>query len=171
MLKKIVFSALAALLATLVYGQTIFIVRHAEKEASDTLAAMMKTDPPLTEAGRIRAEALMEVLKDQAIGYIFATNTIRTKATAEPTRAYFKLVTQPYRGAPDSAFIKEVLSLKKNVLIVGHSNTVDDLVNKISGKVLVPADLPDQAYDNLYMLTRKGDQFIFENRKYGQPSR
>ena len=71
-----------------------------------------------------------EILKTKKIGYIFSTNTIRTRSTAEPVRAYFNLATEAYPPVPDSAFIARLKSLKKNTLIVGHSNTVDDIVNK-----------------------------------------
>jgi len=150
--------------------QTFYIVRHAEKEVAGSSATMMNNDPPLTEAGKQRAEALKEVLKKKKISYIFSTNTIRTRSTAEPVRAYFNLVTETYQPVPDSAFISRLLSLKKNVLLVGHSNTVDDLVNRLCGSVKIPADLPDTAYDNLFVVKKKGKKLIFENRKYGNPS-
>lgn len=148
--------------------QTYYIVRHAEKETVDGAATMMKNDPPLTKGGKQRAEDLKEILKTKKIGYIFSTNTIRTRSTAEPTRAYFKLVTETYKPMPDSAFILQVKSLKKNVLIVGHSNTVDDLVNKLCGQIKIPFDLPDTAYDNLFVLVKKGNKWFFKNRKFGE---
>lgn len=150
--------------------QTYYIVRHAEKETADVASTMMKNDPPLTEAGKQRAEDLKEILKTKKIGYIFSTNTIRTRSTAEPTRGYFNLVTETYTPLPDSAFISTLRSLKKNVLIVGHSNTVDDIVNKLCGQTKIPSDLPDTAYDNLFVITKKGKKWFFENRKYGRSS-
>lgn len=131
---------------------------------------MMNNDPPLTEAGKERAEALKEILKTKKIGYIFSTNTIRTKTTAEPTRVHFNLVTELYAPAPDSVFINKLKSLKKNTLIVGHSNTVDDIVNKLCGVTKIPADLKDAEYDNLFVVKKKGGKIRFENRKYGKPS-
>jgi phosphohistidine phosphatase SixA len=150
--------------------QTYYIVRHAEKETADAAATMMKNDPPLTEAGKQRAGDLKEILKTKKIGYIFSTNYIRTRSTAEPTRAHFKLATETYNPMPDSAFISKLKSLKKNVLIVGHSNTVDDLVNKLCGQIKIPSDLPDSAYGNLFVVTKKGNTWYFENRKFGKPA-
>jgi phosphohistidine phosphatase SixA len=46
-------------------------------------------------------------------------------------------------------------SIKGNALIVGHSNTVDDIVNKLCGKTAIPADLKDFEYDNLFILKGK----------------
>lgn len=153
------------------FTQTIFIVRHAEKETNETAATMMKNDPPLSEAGKQRAQDLKQVLKDENINYIFSTKTVRTHSTAEPTRALFDLSIENYAPVPDSAFIRRLLSLNKNILVVGHSNTVDDLVNKIMGAPTIPSDLPDTAYDNLFVIKKNGDKLTFENKKYGQPSK
>lgn len=151
-------------------SQTFYIVRHAEKEVANSSGAMMSNDPPLSEAGKLRAEALKETLKGKKIGYIFSTNTIRTRSTAEPLRARLNLTTEIYQPIPDETFITRLLSLKKNVLLVGHSNTVDDIVNKLCGTIKIPADLPDTAYDNLFVIRKKGKRLSFENKKYGNPS-
>lgn len=150
-------------------SRSYYIVRHAEKAVADG-TAMMRNDPPLTEPGKERAEALKEILKAEKIGYVFSTNTIRTKSTAEPVRAYFNLATETYSPAPDSLFINRLISLKKNTLIVGHSNTVDDIVNKLCGSIKIPGDLPETEYDNLFIVKKKGRRLSFENKKYGKPS-
>lgn len=150
-------------------SRTFYVVRHAEKATTDG-NNMMNNDPALTEAGKERAEALKEMLASKKIGYIFSTNTIRTKNTAEPTRAYFKLVTELYTPVPDTVFINKLRSLKKNTLIVGHSNTVDDVVNKLCGSIKIPADLKDTEYDNLFVVKKKGRKLSFENKKYGKPT-
>jgi len=76
--------------------RTFYIVRHAEKAMADGNDAMMSKDPPLTEPGKERAEALKEIVKTKKIGYVFSTNTNRAQATAEPVRTYFNLVTETY---------------------------------------------------------------------------
>jgi broad specificity phosphatase PhoE len=145
-------------------SHSYYIVRHAEKEASGP--NMMTTDVPLSEKGKNRAEALKEVLKNKKIANIFSTNTIRTKSTAQPTADYFSLTIQTYGPMPDSVFIMKLKSEKKNVLIVGHSNTVDDIVNMLCGKKEIPGDLKDQDYDNLFIVKKKGKHFIFTNEHY-----
>jgi broad specificity phosphatase PhoE len=143
------------------------VVRHAEKGTVPAGSTMMANNPPLSEAGKLRAEALKGLLQSKKIGYIFSTNTIRTQSTAEPTRSYFNLQTITYNPMPDSTFISKLKGLKKNTLIVGHSNTVDDLANKLSGKINVPADLPETSFDNLYILKKKGNKINFYAKKYG----
>jgi 2,3-bisphosphoglycerate-dependent phosphoglycerate mutase len=135
-----------------------YIVRHAEKAAQET---NMSSDVPLTEKGKERAEALKEILKDKKIRYVFSTNTIRTKSTAQPTANYFHLTTEIYGPRPDSTFISLLKSRKKNTLIVGHSNTVDDIVNMLCGKTVIAADLPDAEYSKLFIVRFKGKKAFF----------
>ena len=145
-------------------SHSYYVVRHAEKATQE---ANMTSDVPLTDKGKQRAEALKEVLKDKKISYIFSTNTIRTKATAQPTADEFHLATELYGPRPDSAFISLLKTKKKNTLIVGHSNTVDDIVNMLCGEKKVPGDLEDREYDNLFIVKKKGKRYIFSVQKFG----
>ena len=144
-------------------SQTFYVVRHAEKAAQ---AANMSSDVPLSTVGKQRAERLGGLLHDKKIGLIYSTNTIRTRTTAEPTANHFLLSINTYGPKPDSAFIKLLKSQKKNTLVVGHSNTVDDIVNMLCGETKVAGDLDETIYDNLYVIKRKGRKFIFRNEKF-----
>ena len=145
-------------------SHTYYVVRHAEKATQE---ANMSSDVPLTDRGKQRAEALKEVLKHKKIGQVYSTNTIRTKSTAQPTADYFHLPIEMYGPRPDSAFIVLLKSKKKNILIVGHSNTVDDIVNMLTGHKDVPGDLPDTEYDNLFIVKKKGGRYSYSAVKYG----
>src|SRR5215207_5574089 len=114
--------------------------------------AMTATDPPLAETGKLRAQALKELLKNEKIGHIFSTNTLRTRSTVEPLSQYLNIPVQVYNPRPDSVFIQQLKGLKKDVLIVGHSNTVDDIVNMLTGQQTIPKDLKDSEYDNLFIV-------------------
>lgn len=146
-------------------SHSYYIVRHAEKAAAT--ANMMSSDVPLSDQGIARAEALKEVLKNKKIRYVFSTNFIRTKSTVQPTAEYFKLQTEIYGPTPDAAFISKLKSLRKNTLIVAHSNTVDDVVNMLCGKTEVNGDLKESEYDNLFVVKKKGKHYIFTNEHYG----
>jgi phosphohistidine phosphatase SixA len=148
-------------------SHSYFIVRHAEKA---TAAPNMSSDVPLTDEGKERAEALKDVMSKNKVGYVYSTNTIRTRSTAQPTADYFSLSVETYKPQPDSAFISLLKTKKKNVLIVGHSNTIDDIVNKLCGETKVPGDLPETEFDNLYVVKKKGGKMIFTAKKYGRPS-
>jgi phosphohistidine phosphatase SixA len=143
---------------------TYYIVRHAEKDTSVQVA----TDPALSEAGKRRAENLKNILKDDHIAYVFATNTIRAKSTAQPTADYFKITVQLY-SKTDSAFFTQIRNLKKNTLIVGHSNTVKDIVNGLCNAKKIHADLKDDEFDNIFTVKHKpffGTHIKFEQTKY-----
>ena len=156
-------------------SNTIYVVRHAEKASGIDMATMKpSTDPPLTIEGEERALALKQVLGSKNVKHIFSTNTLRTTSTAKPLKElYLGVPIQIYSSRPDSmdAFIQNIKTIKKgDVLIVGHSNTIDDLANKLAGTKVVPGDLNESIYDNLFILKRKGDKYIFTNGKYGKPS-
>jgi phosphohistidine phosphatase SixA len=156
------------LLAFSSLSQTYYVVRHAEKATAGN--SMMSSDVPLTEGGKARAEALKDILKNKKIAYIFSTNTIRTRSTAQPTADYYGMAIETYSPKPDSAFINLLKSKKKNTLIVGHSNTVDDIVNMLCGETKLPGDLQDTEYDNLFIIKKKGKKMLFIQKKYGKLS-
>jgi broad specificity phosphatase PhoE len=143
---------------------TYYIVRHAEKV---TAAANMSTDVSLTTDGEQRAINLKNLLLNKNIGYIFSTSTIRTTSTANPLSAATGVPVQLYNHRDTlNQFILRLKTIKKkNVLIVGHSNTVDDLVNKLMSQSLLK-DLQETEYDNLFIVNRKGKKYFFEQKKY-----
>lgn len=154
----------------------IYVVRHAEKETGIDMATMKPTtDPPLSIDGNRRALKLKEILSNKNIKYIYSTNTLRTISTAKPLKELFLgLPLNIYSSKPDSldAFLLQIKKIRRgNVLIVGHSNTVDDIVNNLAGKSVVPGDLKDYEYDNLFVLKRKRNDYAFKNEKYGVPSK
>jgi phosphohistidine phosphatase SixA len=150
-------------------SRTVYVVRHAEKiTSSDSLGKVVANDPPLSEAGKVRALVLKNELANKHITHIYSTNTIRTMSTAEPLSRAIKINVEAY-GNIDS-LINSIRSAKGNVLVVGHSNTVDDIVNKLCGQVKIATDLKDGEYDNLFVMKIRGKKIIFDTRKYGYPS-
>ncbi len=149
--------------------RTVYVVRHAEKiTTSDNASKMMDNDPPLSEAGKVRALVLKNELASKHISHIYSTNTIRTRSTAEPLSQAIKINVELYNNV--DSFVNAIKSVKGNVLVVGHSNTVDDIVNKLCGQTKIEADLKDGEYDNLFVLKVRGKKVHFEKRKYGYPS-
>jgi broad specificity phosphatase PhoE len=153
-------------------SRTIYVVRHAEKvAATDTTVKMNASDPPLSEAGKVRAIVLREELETKKIKHIYSSNYLRTISTAQPLVEATGVKLELYNTRDSLDYlIEKVKKMKDNILIVGHSNTVDDLVNKITGGNYVTGDLPDAQYDNLFILTQKGGKWRFERKKFGYPS-
>ncbi|HWJ90017.1 MAG TPA: histidine phosphatase family protein [Flavisolibacter sp.] len=140
-----------------------YVVRHAERDNG-----AMGTDVPLSEAGRQRAIALRDLLKKERITHIYSTNYIRTKSTAQPLSDAIHVPVEIYVPG-DTSFVTRVRKLGKgNFLIIGHSNTVDDLVNRLAGTRVVAGDLSDTEYGDLFIIRRKGKHHNFEKAHFGQ---
>lgn len=121
----------------------IFIVRHCEK-------AMESTDNPnLAEEGKKRAAHLAEILKNAGIEEVYSTNYKRTMQTGEPTAAAMKLTTQAYEPR-DATFAEMLRKSGKKVLVVGHSNTVPELLNQLTGTKNYK---PEEVYGDLWVVT------------------
>lgn len=157
-------------------GNTYYIVRHAEKAPVLHGATQpMIADPPLSDSGQLRALALRDRLKDKGVKHIFSTNYKRTVSTVQPLNEHLGNTSiQLYSPRKDSLdyFISKLKAIRNgNVLVAGHSNTVDDIVNSLTGSKAVPGDLDESQYDNLFIIKRKGKRFVFSQEKYGTPSR
>jgi phosphohistidine phosphatase SixA len=149
-------------------SRTVYVIRHGEKVTSDNASKMMDNDPPLSDAGKVRALVLKNELAAKHITHIYSTNTIRTRSTAEPLSQAVKVNVELYNNI--DSLVGTIRSAKGNVLVVGHSNTVDDIVNKLCGQTKIATDLNDGEYDNLFVVKIKGKKVVFEKRKYGYPS-
>lgn len=148
---------------------TFYIVRHAEKEAGTTMTATTTktSDVPLSAAGRERAEALKNLLMDKKIQEIFSTNTLRTSSTAKPLSDAVGVPIQLY-NAVDAAFLSRLKALdNRSVLIVGHSNTVDDLVNGLTGEKQL-SDLNEDQFGDLFVVRKKGNKYNYQLQHFGK---
>ena len=139
-----------------------YIVRHAEKAIVDS--TVKSSDVPLSENGAKRAENLKTQLQDKDIKFIFSTNTIRTKSTAEPLSKQTGIPIKIYDGS-DTGFVQMLKNLKGNVLVIGHSNTVDNIVNQLVGKQVLN-DLPENQFGDLFIVHKKGNSFSYETAYY-----
>ena len=118
----------------------VYIVRHMQKEQG--------TDPELTAEGSANAELLSAFLKGRRIVAIFSTPTRRTMETAAPLAKALGLKVTLYDPANPAALAAAVAVAGGPVLVVGHSNTVPDLVALFGGAK--PAPIADQEYGTLY---------------------
>lgn len=147
---------IAAVVLSSCSSQKYFIVRHAEKET-----AVMAGDPPLSKEGVLQALDIEVQLHNQQIRNIYATNYKRTIATAQPLADRLGLKVNTYMAGREKQFIDSIRNFRSgNFLIVGHSNTVNDLVNGLTGSQLMN-DLPDTVYEMIYMVERKGKHYTF----------
>lgn len=131
--------------------QTVFLVRHAERADTGAGAAMMDTDPDLSDAGRARAEALAFMLKSANITTIVATQYKRTQQTAAPLARALGVRVTTVNSNEVAKLPAVVRASPGNVLIVGHSNSVPATLKELG--VTTPVTLEDTEYDNLFIVT------------------
>ena len=146
-------AALALLAPCAAMGEPtmVFLVRHAEKGKEGK-------DPALTEAGRARAHNIAAILGKTGISHIFSSTTTRTRQTAEPLSQASGVPVALYDPAAPKALVEKVRALDGAVLVVGHSNTLPELVRLFGGQP--GADVGDNEYDRLYQLVRGPDGAI-----------
>ncbi|MCF6167042.1 histidine phosphatase family protein [Lutibacter sp.] len=127
---------------------TYYLIRHAEKDRTDN----SNKDPNLTEIGQNRAKNWSIVFESIPFDIIYSTNYNRTIQTAEPTANSKNLEIKYYnpRELYDEKF--KFKTTGKTVLVVGHSNTTPQFVNKIIGEEKY-ADIDDLNNSNLYIVT------------------
>jgi phosphohistidine phosphatase SixA len=137
----------------------VYVVRHAEK-ASDG------EDPPLTEQGLARAEALVVLLADEPLAAVYSTPYQRTQQTVAPTAAAHGLSVTPYD--PGSDLPASILAEHGGqlILVAGHSNTVPAIVAGL-GVSPAPAEIPHDRYGDLYRITRNGDEVELVLERFG----
>jgi broad specificity phosphatase PhoE len=142
-----------------------FLVRHAEKRDSSP-------DTPLSEVGWDRALSLRNQLIGKRIDAIFSSNYSRTRQTAQPLADALSTplsIYQPDTTGSLAAVLKKMNG--KNILVVGHSNTIPPLVAGLSGETVAIAD---NDYDNLFVVrvrkTLLGQKVDLTKTTYGKPS-
>lgn len=125
---------------------TIILVRHAEKADDGT------SNPGLTPLGKARAQKLAAMLAPTGITAVYSTPYKRTRLTGQPLAELESLDIMEY--APhDQDFTKELLEkhLGETILVVGHSNTIPDLVNTLTGTTNYE-QLDEMEYDKLFVV-------------------
>ncbi|MES2747223.1 MAG: phosphoglycerate mutase family protein [Bacteroidota bacterium] len=128
---------------------TIYLIRHAEK-------ADASKNPDLSEAGLVRANHWNDVFSAVPFDAIYSTNYNRTLQTAKPTATAQKITVVTYDPKEMTLDKIKAAHLGQTILIVGHSNTTPDLVNKLIGQN-VYSMMEETTFGNLYIVTINGD--------------
>jgi broad specificity phosphatase PhoE len=123
---------------------TLILVRHADREGNqDALSA----------AGLIRARELVHVGERLELSAIYHSNTVRARDTAAPLASALGLVPIERPASDVAALVDEVLAERhgQRVLVVGHGNTVPQMIAAAGGPVL--PDIAHDEFDRLFVLT------------------
>lgn len=140
---------------------TVFLVRHAEK------ADAPKEDPPLSEKGKLRSQELARMLEGSGVKAIYTSQYLRTKQTAEPlakqkglpiTAISLKMSTSNPREVSEQSIAEITAKIYEHAgdaaLVIGHSNTVPDVIRKLGGDVVPKID--ETKFDDLFIVTVYG---------------
>ena len=131
---------------------TVIVVRHAER------ASTPADDPGLSEAGRQRAAELARQLVDAdvvaGVDAIYSTPFRRTEETVQPVATALNLPVTSYDADNTETITDEIVREHKGkiVLVVGHSNTVPELIGNMGASKKVPPIEHDE-YDNIYIVS------------------
>ncbi|MFP5329247.1 MAG: SixA phosphatase family protein [Alphaproteobacteria bacterium] len=135
-------------------AKPVYVVRHMQKAQGD--------DPPLSAEGAANAQRLAELLSAKGIVAIFATPTRRAMQTAEPLATKLGIAVTSYEAKDPDRLVEAVAAARGPVLVVGHSNTVPDLVDRLGGPPQPP--LSDTDYGTVYVVEPDGDVTSFAVR-------
>jgi phosphohistidine phosphatase SixA len=153
---------------------TVYLVRHAER------AAAPAQDPPLAEAGNVRSQELARMLAKAGIKAIYTSQYLRTRQTAEPLAKQLGIMSdvvevkmspsnprevskQSYEDVAKKVYARE----GEATLIIGHSNTVPEMIKALGGDAAPIID--EKEYDDLFIVTiyAKGKAKVAQ-LKYGK---
>nr|WP_314442341.1 phosphoglycerate mutase family protein [uncultured Sphingomonas sp.] len=122
----------------------IYVVRHLNTPAGVANAQ-------LTDEGRANAVKLAEWLRRDPPRTILVSDTDRARDTAAPTAARFEAAVLTYDPKDTPALIAQVLASPGTVLVVGHSNTVPDIVGGLGGTR--PAQLVHEDFGDIWHIS------------------
>lgn len=131
---------------------TYYLIRHAEKDRTDPI----NQDPNLNIEDLKRAERWAIYFAPLQIDQIYMTKYIRTKQTISMI-AQQKMV-NPIMYDPHNIHLEKFLKETngKNVLVVGHNNTIPKFVNALLEKEEFE-DMEDDDNSTLFKVTINGN--------------
>ena len=131
----------------------VFMVRHAEKADDGT------KDPPLTEAGKARADCLGRMFAGAGVTHVYATDLQRTEQTVSPLATALGLEVEALPAGDNAALIERLDGLPPGsvAVVAGHSNTIPAIAVEL-GTPLAGLDeqgyIPHEQYDRLVSVVR-----------------
>jgi len=144
---------------------TVIVVRHAEK-------ADNSVDPLLSSDGEARAQELTRILSDVEINSIYTTPLNRTRLTAKAVAESKGMSTKDYATTLSASQLASRIQSEnagKVALVVGHSNTVPELLKALSNNAF-SIQIAESQFDNLFIATLHPDAPRVLHLKYGKPT-
>jgi phosphohistidine phosphatase SixA len=140
---------------------TVFLIRHAEK------ADAPREDPPLDEKGKLRAQELARMLAGSGVKAIYTSQFLRTKQTGEPLAKQLGLTITPLalqmsQSNPREVSEQSIAEITGKIyeragdaaLVIGHSNTIPEVIRKLGGDVVPKID--EKNFNDIFVVTVYG---------------
>jgi phosphohistidine phosphatase SixA len=127
-------------------GSDRYVMRHLQKADG--------ADPRLSAEGAANARRLVAMFRGKAPRAIFVSSTRRARETAAPLAAKLGLTVKEYDPRETPGLVARVKEESGTVLVVGHSNTVPEIVAQLGGAR--PADLAETDYGDVFRVRRDG---------------
>jgi phosphohistidine phosphatase SixA len=131
---------------------TVIVIRHAEK------ATVSEPDPPLSAAGEARAELLARMFGDTPgpgrLDAIYISSALRNRMTAAPLAGRLGITPVVAPTEDPKGLARRVLreNSGKRVMVIGHVNTVLDIVAALSDRRDIPP-LDEKDFGIMYIVT------------------
>ena len=123
-------------------GPSFYVMRHLQKADGP--------DPGLSEEGQANARRLIGLFAPEPVRAIYVSTTRRARETAAPLAAKLRVKLRKYDPADTPALVARVKAERGPVLVVGHSNTVPEIVARLGGER--PAPLAETDYGDVWHL-------------------
>ena len=128
-------------------------------------------DVDISAAGQTRAQELVRVLGDAGLNAIYASQYKRTQETARPLADKLGLPVVQVNSKNTADLLAQIRTQHRGqiVLVVGHNNTVPEIIKALGGPDYPP--IPETEFDNMYIVTvyRTGKAKVVK-LKYGTPN-
>ena len=146
---------------------TVLVVRHAEKGSGPG------RDPALTQAGRERAQALVEVARRAGVVAAYHTPYHRARQTVEPLAEALRipLFEIPYTPEREGEHADAIaLDIEKRfpgkpVIYAGHTTTIPAILLRLG--VADPRLVPETEYGTVFIVTRSGVKATVAESRFG----
>jgi broad specificity phosphatase PhoE len=123
-----------------------YVMRHLQKADGQ--------DPALSAEGHANARRLIGFFAKDPPGAIYVSTTKRALETAGPLASEHGLTVKEYDPRDTPGLVARAKAEPGTVLIVGHSNTVPEIVAQLGGAR--PADLAETDFGDIFRVRRDG---------------
>jgi broad specificity phosphatase PhoE len=141
----------------------VVLIRHAERVA-------VGADPALSAAGRTRAQLLARMLGEAPVSGVYVTDALRSRQTGKPTAAAGGVPLSQYVATDATGVVASIMASPTSgtVLVVAHSNTVDDIATALGAPGV--GELGEAEFDRMFIIGRRSCGTTLLRLRYGAPS-